>query len=174
MYRRKRQEKGGRSPRNGLRMSTKCRQPEAKIRKCFLILQGYNVRGNSHPPSQSPHAYRNPAKRVCLQSEGGRSLRNGLPVFVFSPAFLRRSRRRICRRSPSGRSSGRSTLPPSGAWETRIRGKSCLCSPLCRTSGRSRGREPGRPSGAGASYRSRPPCRKYFSAAAPYPPGCWV
>ncbi len=44
-----------------LKLSTKCRQLEKQNQKCILILQRYNVRGDSRPPSQSPHADRNPA-----------------------------------------------------------------------------------------------------------------
>ena len=40
-----------------------CRQSvdtlKGKIRKSFLILHGLNVRGDSRPPAQSPHACRN-------------------------------------------------------------------------------------------------------------------
>ncbi len=52
-----------------LKLSTKRRQLEVKIRKCFLILQGSNVKGASPPPSQIPHADRNPDSSVCLQTE---------------------------------------------------------------------------------------------------------
>ncbi len=56
--------------RHALKLSTKCRQLETQNQNCILILQGYNVKGDSRPPSQIPHAYRNSAKRVCLQAEG--------------------------------------------------------------------------------------------------------
>ena len=56
------------------RRPSSCRQSVDSLKgqnqKCFLILQEYNVKGASPPPSQIPHAYRKTESWVCLQSEG--------------------------------------------------------------------------------------------------------
>ena len=69
--------------RSPCKLSAKCRQLERHNQNCLLIVQGYNVKGDYRPPSQIPHAYRNPARRVCLRSEGAPAIA-GAPSLLFS------------------------------------------------------------------------------------------